>query len=99
MTKTSSWWYDGLPPTVDSEINKVLAQIESETTTDDTEVSPSPNGVEGDNQQPSGLSDIGVIATDNDGDGVWESEYGELFKLENDKWKVSYDNGNTWEEL
>jgi len=37
--------------------------------------------------------------TDNDGDGVWESEYGELYKLENDKWKVSFDNGNTWEEL
>ena len=104
MTKTSSWWYDGLPPTVDSEINKVLSQIESETTTDDTEVSPSP-GQENqqdnqqDNQQTSGLSDMGITATDNDGDGVWESEYGELYKLENDKWKVSFDNGNTWEEL
>jgi len=38
VTKASSWWYDGLPPTVDTEINKVLSQIESETTTDDTEI-------------------------------------------------------------
>ena len=42
---------------------------------------------------------MGITAADNDGDGVWESEYGELYKLENDKWKVSFDNGNTWEEL
>jgi hypothetical protein len=38
VTKASSWWYDGLPPTVDTEINKVLSQIESETTTVDTEI-------------------------------------------------------------
>ena len=56
-------------------------------------------GDQQDNQQTSGLSDMGITAADNDGDGVWESEYGELYKLENDKWKVSFDNGNTWEEL
>lgn len=37
VTKASSWWYDGLPSTVDSEINKVLAKIESETTPEDQE--------------------------------------------------------------
>lgn len=51
------------------------------------------------NNQPSDLSDIGVIVTDDDGDGIWKSEYGELFKKENNKWKMSNDDGKTWSEI
>ena len=54
----------------------------------------------GNNQPVSSLSDIGVTdATDSDGDGVWETKYGELYKKENNKWKISTDNGNTWSEI
>lgn len=51
------------------------------------------------NNQPSDLSDIGVIVTDDDGDGIWKSEYGELFKKENNKWKMSKNDGETWSEI
>jgi len=98
VTKTSSWWYDGLPPTVDSEINKVLAQIESETTTDDTEVSPSPNGVEGDNQQDDSSSsssgEPGSLSHANEVFGGGVTQEGELFIYEGDKFKF---NGTDYE--
>lgn len=77
-----------------------MAQTEIEGLTQEIDNALEEEGVgvttTGNNQPVSSLSDMGINAVYNDDSGFWETKYGELYKFENNKWKMSTDKGNTW---
>lgn len=95
MTNAMSWITGGLPETVDSEINKVLAQMESETTPTPT---PTPDN---NTSQPGSKQDleafIGLTVTPNS-DGTFSDEFSTLYKYENNKWLRKFPDGE-WNEI
>lgn len=98
VTKAASWWYNGFSPTIESQINKVLAQIESETTPTPTPDNNTPNTGEVTAQQ---LQQLEYVAgnVESIGNGRYKDVDGYLYKFEDNKWKVSIDEGQTWIDL